>query len=195
MPLWCQVGSSLELGPNLTLVSLWAAIKFGLRMWHRGATKFENTKYWTRVILPRKQKLRGVALMVLKLTPFLPSIALRDQQLRSPAHFNPYPSHYGHYSLWTEIIHWCVCTGAFGAYALAPISTLGVPPKAIGAHALTLGCVRIGSKNGLLHFVCNLLVPLALFSHFRSELCLLKPETLERTHQGIVRNRKRFKTQ
>ncbi|MED6220171.1 hypothetical protein PIB30_042240 [Stylosanthes scabra] len=27
---------------------------------------------------------------------------------------------------------WCVRTGASGAYALAPISSLGVPPKAIG---------------------------------------------------------------
>ncbi|MED6114240.1 hypothetical protein PIB30_078491 [Stylosanthes scabra] len=25
---------------------------------HRGATKFENTEYWTRVVLPRKQKQR-----------------------------------------------------------------------------------------------------------------------------------------
>ncbi|MED6139051.1 AP-2 complex subunit sigma [Stylosanthes scabra] len=31
-----------------------------------------------------------------------------------------------------------------------------------------------------------------LFSHFRSELCLLKPETFEHTHQGIVRNGKRI---
>ncbi|MED6151391.1 hypothetical protein PIB30_082029, partial [Stylosanthes scabra] len=76
-----------------------------------------------------------------------------------------------------------------------PISTLGVPPKAIGAFALALGCVRTGSRNGLLGFVCDLLVPLALFSHFRSELCLLKLETLERTHQGIKWNGKRFKIQ
>ncbi|MED6125419.1 hypothetical protein PIB30_068379 [Stylosanthes scabra] len=46
-------------------------------------------------------------------------------------------------------------------------------------------CVRIGSRFGLQAFLCNLLVPRALFSHFRSELFLLKPETLERTHQGI----------
>ncbi|MED6140070.1 hypothetical protein PIB30_089669 [Stylosanthes scabra] len=91
-------------------------------------------------------------------------------------------------------LHWCVGTGASGAYALAPNSSLGVPPKAIGAYALALGSVRTGSRNGLLGFACNLLIPLALFSHFRSELCLLKPETLERTHQGIVRNGKRFKT-
>ncbi|MED6108767.1 hypothetical protein PIB30_027318, partial [Stylosanthes scabra] len=92
-------------------------------------------------------------------------------------------------------LHWCVRTGASGAYALALKSTLGVPPKAIGAYALAFGCVRAGSRNGLLGFACDLLVPLALFSHFRSELRLLKPETLERTHQGIVRNGKQFKTQ
>ncbi|MED6185618.1 hypothetical protein PIB30_058879 [Stylosanthes scabra] len=84
------------------------------------------------------------------------------------------------------------CTSA---YALAPISTLGVPPKAIGAYTLALRCVRTGSRNGLLGFVCDLIVLLALFSHFRSELCLLKPETLEHTHQGIVQNGKQFKTQ
>ncbi|MED6214391.1 hypothetical protein PIB30_102535, partial [Stylosanthes scabra] len=89
---------------------------------------------------------------------------------------------------------WCIRTGASGAYALAPNSSLGVPPKAIDAYALALGCVRIGSRNGLLGFACDLLVSLILFSHFRSEVCLLKPETLERTHQGIVRNGKRFKT-
>ncbi|MED6164885.1 hypothetical protein PIB30_094370, partial [Stylosanthes scabra] len=88
---------------------------------------------------------------------------------------------------------WCVRTGASGAYALAPNSSLGVPPKAIGAYAVALGCIRTGSRNGLSDFSCDLLIPLALFSHFRSELYLLKTETLERTHQGIVRNRKRFK--
>ncbi|MED6177965.1 hypothetical protein PIB30_103138 [Stylosanthes scabra] len=92
-------------------------------------------------------------------------------------------------------LHWCVCTRASGAYALASISTLGVPPKAIGAYALALGCVCTGSRNGLLGFVCDLLVPLTFFSHFRSELCLLKPETLKRTHQGMVRNGKQFKIQ
>ncbi|MED6128684.1 hypothetical protein PIB30_100350 [Stylosanthes scabra] len=84
------------------------------------------------------------------------------------------------------------CTGA---YAPALISTLGVPPKAIAVYTLALGCVCTGSRNGLLGFVCDLLVPLALFNHFRSELCLLKLETLECTHQGIVRNGKWFKTQ
>ncbi|MED6109925.1 hypothetical protein PIB30_038101 [Stylosanthes scabra] len=33
--------------------------------------------------------LRGVALTASKLTSFLPSVALRDRQLRSFAHFNP----------------------------------------------------------------------------------------------------------
>ncbi|MED6209912.1 hypothetical protein PIB30_059261 [Stylosanthes scabra] len=32
---------------------------------------------------------RGVALTASKLTPFLPSVALRDRQLRSSAYFNP----------------------------------------------------------------------------------------------------------
>ncbi|MED6141235.1 hypothetical protein PIB30_101206 [Stylosanthes scabra] len=125
---------------------------------------------------------RGVALTTSKLNPFLPSVALRDRQLRLPLFID-------------AGLIWCVRTGASGAYALAPISTLGVPPKAIGAYALALGCVRTGSRNDLLGFVCNLLVHLDLFSHFHSELCLLKPETLERTHQGIMRNGKRFKAQ
>ncbi|MED6189933.1 hypothetical protein PIB30_100825, partial [Stylosanthes scabra] len=47
---------------------------------------------------------RGAALTASKLTLFLPSVALRDRQLRSFAHFTPQPSHYGHYSLLTEII-------------------------------------------------------------------------------------------
>ncbi|MED6165515.1 hypothetical protein PIB30_100239, partial [Stylosanthes scabra] len=57
-----------------------------------------------------------------------------------------------------------------------------------------LWCVRIDSGFGLQAFLCDLLVPRALFSHFRPELFLLKPETLERTHQGIVQNGKQFKT-
>ncbi|MED6131943.1 hypothetical protein PIB30_014845 [Stylosanthes scabra] len=44
-------------------------------------------------------------------------------------------------------------------------------------------------------FCCDPFVPLALSGHFRSELRLLNPETLEHTHQGIVRNGKQFKTQ
>ncbi|MED6149982.1 hypothetical protein PIB30_067784 [Stylosanthes scabra] len=90
--------------------------------------------------------------------------------------------------------HWCVRTEASGAYALVPKPAFGRAAQGYGAYALALWCVRIGSSNGLLGFACNLLVPLALFSHFRSELRLLKPVILERTHQGIVRNRKRFKT-
>ncbi|MED6137593.1 hypothetical protein PIB30_066371 [Stylosanthes scabra] len=127
-------------------------------MCHRGATKFENTEYSTRVVLPRKQKQR---------LPLFIDAGLQ----------------------------WRIRTSASGAYTLAPISTLGVLPKYIGEYALALGCVRIWSRNGLLDFVCDLLIPLALFSHFCFELCPLKPETLERTHQGIVWNGKRFKTQ
>ncbi|MED6126402.1 hypothetical protein PIB30_078011 [Stylosanthes scabra] len=90
---------------------------------HRGATKFENTEYWTRVVLPGKAETevrswsrryqetnhhrvaeltfirRGIAVTTSKLTLFLPSIALRDRQLSSFTHFTPQPSHYGHYSL------------------------------------------------------------------------------------------------
>ncbi|MED6121297.1 hypothetical protein PIB30_028798 [Stylosanthes scabra] len=43
-------------------------------------------------------------------------------------------------------------------------------------------------------FCCDPFIPFALSGHFRSELCLLDPETLKHTHQGIVRNGKRFKT-
>ncbi|MED6186274.1 hypothetical protein PIB30_065226 [Stylosanthes scabra] len=49
-----------------------------------------------------------------------------------------------------------------------------------------LWCVRIGSGFGLQAFLCDLLVPRALFSHFRFELCPLKSETLERTHKGTI---------
>ncbi|MED6210708.1 hypothetical protein PIB30_066673 [Stylosanthes scabra] len=38
---------------------------------------------------------------------------------------------------------WCVCTGASGAYALAPNSSLAMPPKAIGAYALALKSHRV----------------------------------------------------
>ncbi|MED6119575.1 hypothetical protein PIB30_013009 [Stylosanthes scabra] len=69
---------------------------------------------------------------------------------------------------------------------------LGVPPKAgrvrmlplVHTHRLQLCPSR---------FCCNLFAPFALFSHFGSELCMLNLETLEHTHQGIVRNGKRFK--
>ncbi|MED6111761.1 hypothetical protein PIB30_055262 [Stylosanthes scabra] len=43
-------------------------------------------------------------------------------------------------------------------------------------------------------FCCDPFFPFTLSSHLRSELCLLNPETLKRTHQGIVRNGKQFKT-
>ncbi|MED6220920.1 hypothetical protein PIB30_049413 [Stylosanthes scabra] len=39
-------------------------------------------------------------------------------------------------------------------------------------------------------FCCDPFVPFALSGHFRSELRLLNPETLKRTHQGIVQNGK-----
>ncbi|MED6167806.1 hypothetical protein PIB30_006086 [Stylosanthes scabra] len=55
---------------------------------------------------------------------------------------------------------------------------------------MALWCVRIGSSNGLLGFACDLLVPFALFSHFRSELRPLNPEILEHTYQDIMQNGK-----
>ncbi|MED6128374.1 hypothetical protein PIB30_097087, partial [Stylosanthes scabra] len=81
--------------------------------------------------------------------------------------------------------HWYVCTEASGVYALVPKPAFGRAAQGYGAHALALWCVCIGSSNGLLGFACDLL---ALFSYFRFELRLLKPEILECTHQGIVRN-------
>ncbi|MED6169971.1 hypothetical protein PIB30_026153 [Stylosanthes scabra] len=76
----------------------------------------------------------------------------------------------------------------------AETAILGVPP--------TSRCVRMASllRTHLVQqwpsrFCCNPFVPLALSGHFHSELRLLNPETLERTHQGIVRNGKQFKTQ
>ncbi|MED6123987.1 hypothetical protein PIB30_054781 [Stylosanthes scabra] len=53
---------------------------------------------------------------------------------------------------------------------------------AMRTHRL-LWCVRIGFGFGLQAFLCDLLVPRTLFSHFRSELCLLKPETPEHGSQ------------
>ncbi|MED6107969.1 hypothetical protein PIB30_018997 [Stylosanthes scabra] len=43
-------------------------------------------------------------------------------------------------------------------------------------------------------FCCDPFVPFALSGHFHFELCLLDPETLKRTHKGIVLNGKQFKT-
>ncbi|MED6125102.1 hypothetical protein PIB30_065336 [Stylosanthes scabra] len=45
-------------------------------------------------------------------------------------------------------------------------------------------------ESGLQAFLRDLLVPRALFSHFRSDCSLLNPETLEQTNQGIERNGK-----
>ncbi|MED6209396.1 hypothetical protein PIB30_054295 [Stylosanthes scabra] len=63
---------------------------------------------------------------------------------------------------------------------------LGVPPKArMRTHRLQ----QWPSKS-----YCDPFVPFALSGHFRSELCLLNPETLKRTHQSIVWNEEQFKT-
>ncbi|MED6227164.1 hypothetical protein PIB30_110812, partial [Stylosanthes scabra] len=53
------------------------------------------------------------------------------------------------------------------------------------------GCVCMGVSFGLQAFLHDLFVPRALFSHFRSDPRLLKPETFEQTNQGIERNEKR----
>ncbi|MED6128223.1 hypothetical protein PIB30_095538 [Stylosanthes scabra] len=58
---------------------------------------------------------------------------------------------------------------------------------AMRTHRL-LWCIRIGFGFGLQAFLRDLLIPRALFSHFRSELCSLKPEKLECTHKGIMWN-------
>ncbi|MED6170249.1 hypothetical protein PIB30_028982 [Stylosanthes scabra] len=63
--------------------------------------------------------------------------------------------------------------------------------KTSGAHALE---PKVRWRIGLLGFLCDLLVPFVLFSHFRSSLCLLNPETLEQTYQGIMQNGKRLGT-
>ncbi|MED6136998.1 hypothetical protein PIB30_060927 [Stylosanthes scabra] len=94
---------------------------------------------------------RGIALTASRLTPFLPSVALRDRvqfQLGRDAQIMAMRTH------------------------------------------ITLWCVRIGTGFDLQAFLRDLLVPRALFSHFRSDLSLLNPETLEQTNQGIERNGK-----
>ncbi|MED6176260.1 hypothetical protein PIB30_086383, partial [Stylosanthes scabra] len=49
-------GVSLQISPDRCQGT---CVKFSLRKGcHRDATKFENTEYWTRVVLPRKQKHR-----------------------------------------------------------------------------------------------------------------------------------------
>ncbi|MED6190422.1 hypothetical protein PIB30_105809, partial [Stylosanthes scabra] len=63
--------------------------------------------------------------------------------------------------------------------------------QCVGTY-ISLWCVRIGTGFGLQAFLCDLLVPGTLFSHFRSDLSLLNPKTLEQTNQGIKRNGKHF---
>ncbi|MED6215414.1 hypothetical protein PIB30_113408, partial [Stylosanthes scabra] len=76
---------------------------------------------------------------------------------------------------------WWPCTHrASGAYA----------PMLEGACAPLLQCVRMGVSFDLQAFLHDLFDPRALFSHFRSDLSLLKPETLEQTNQGIEQNGK-----
>ncbi|MED6159173.1 hypothetical protein PIB30_039851 [Stylosanthes scabra] len=72
-------------------------------------------------------------------------------------------------------------------------SLLGVPP--------TSRCVCMASllrthlvQHWPSRFCCDPFIPFALSGHFRTELRLLYPETLKRTHQGIMRNGKQFKT-
>ncbi|MED6137818.1 hypothetical protein PIB30_068590 [Stylosanthes scabra] len=67
-------------------------------------------------------------------------------------------------------------------------------PMLEGACALLLQCVRMGVSFGLQAFLHDLFVPRALFSHFRSDPSLLKPEMLEQTNQGIERKGRRVNT-
>ncbi|MED6225287.1 hypothetical protein PIB30_092249, partial [Stylosanthes scabra] len=66
----------------------------------------------------------------------------------------------------------CVCTYAGGA--------------CVSLHQ----CIRMGVIFCLQASLHDLFVPRALFSHFWSDLSLLKPETLEQINQGIERNGK-----
>ncbi|MED6173297.1 hypothetical protein PIB30_058037 [Stylosanthes scabra] len=92
------------------------------------------------------------------------------------------------------------CSGAYAQRLLVRTHWLrnqlfGVPPKAmLRTHWLSIRCICTGSRISLLGFACDLLIPFAIFSHYRSELRMLRFETLESTYQGIVRNGKWFKT-
>ncbi|MED6200560.1 hypothetical protein PIB30_086409 [Stylosanthes scabra] len=132
--------------------------------------------------------------MASKLTPFLLSVAFRDQQLRSSAHFNPWLRHKAllRPGCLRTAQAWMRTHCLAYAYASAPLC---VSPKFDGcartellvcmhlcwrcACAPLLQCVRMGGSFGLQAFLHDFFVPHALFSHFRSDLSLLKPETLE----------------
>ncbi|MED6181514.1 hypothetical protein PIB30_019941 [Stylosanthes scabra] len=103
---------------------------------------------------------RGVEEVVSDLTLFLPSITLKDRQLRN-----------GKWALLKMVktplfidagMHWCICTEASGAYALVPKSPIGRAAQGCDAYALALWCVRIGSSNGTLGFVAIF----SFLSHF-----------------------------
>ncbi|MED6148762.1 hypothetical protein PIB30_055968 [Stylosanthes scabra] len=130
---------------------------------------------------------RGVALTASELTLFLPSVALRDQQLRSSAHFNPQPGHKIFSSLW------CIRIGALGAYALAPFSNLGVPPKASRSNAPNLMFFTLFPKPIVLHRILmqlgiGLVVrgPSFALSPFRKGVTRMQPSLKYRL---IVENR------
>ncbi|MED6222491.1 hypothetical protein PIB30_064947 [Stylosanthes scabra] len=122
--------------------------------------------------------------MASELAPFLPSVAFRDQQLRSSAHVSPWPR-YKAPILPLMHTHWC-----FKCVRIGFGSSLDVTPK-------SWQCVRMSPwvhthrhLNWPPSFLRDFLVPRALFSHFRSGLILLNPETLAQTNQGIERKGK-----
>ncbi|MED6146371.1 hypothetical protein PIB30_033879 [Stylosanthes scabra] len=91
--------------------------------------------------------------------------------------------------------------GWLSKVVIAPPNCLRVSLSAMACRPMP-GCVYMASlmRTHRLQlwpsrFCRDPFVPLALSGHFRSELCLLNPETLKHTYQGIMRNGKQFKTQ
>ncbi|MED6176169.1 hypothetical protein PIB30_085518 [Stylosanthes scabra] len=122
---------------------------------------------------------RGVALIASRLSPFLQSVAFRDQRLRSFAYFTPQSGHKA--QIWPLVRTHRVWFQLGRAAQVMAMRT----------H-ISLWFIRIGTGFGLQAFLRDLLVPRALFSHFRSDLSLLNPKTLEQTNQGIEWNGKRL---
>ncbi|MED6146398.1 hypothetical protein PIB30_034126 [Stylosanthes scabra] len=108
----------------------------------------------------------GVALTASRLTPFLSSVALRDQQLRSSAHFTPQPGHKNHLEP-EEVFNMKVVDIEF----FFPNSSS------------LLQSDDYSSLSSLL-----VLAPFAFHGHFQSNSNLSRPEILEQTNQGIEWN-------
>ncbi|MED6121906.1 hypothetical protein PIB30_034669 [Stylosanthes scabra] len=113
----------------------------------------------------------------------------------------------GHYSLLTALFRpgcvrtvWLMHTHQL-RYACHPCLTSVhadsfwcVRTYAGGCVRPLLQCVRMGDSFGLQDFLHDLFFPRALFSNFRSDPSILKPETLEQTNQAIEQNGKRVNT-